>query len=111
MNIPGAPDGGEREPNYSGDVVGAGVAGFGGVTAAPGARGLRTMMMSSRSRAISSPMMRSVELVLMASLLIRLMTWVAEVGWPSPVLPWALTTHWLLCRARPGRHRRDCHRR
>ena len=20
----------------------------------------------------------------------------AEVGWPSPVLPWALTTHWLL---------------
>src|SRR5262245_60071803 len=45
LNIPGAPDGGEREPNYSGDVVGAGVAGFGGVTAAPGARGLRTMMM------------------------------------------------------------------
>ena len=72
-----------------------GVAGFGGVRcSAREARGLRTTKMSSRSRAISSPLMRSVELVRMASLLIRLMTWVAEVGWPSPVLPpWALTTH------------------
>ena len=74
-----------------GDVI----AGFAGASVVPGASGLRTMMMSSISRAMSPPTMRSMELVLMASLLTRVMTWVAEVAWPSAVLPWALTTHWL----------------